>query len=409
MRSETFLSQLFRLLAIASAVVITLWLLWGLLSTPDDPGPSVPVLTAVSFSSLPGWAEDDLGSALDVFKAYCPKLTNKTSGPFADPQIWQALCLKLTAYQGEARAFFEDHFQAWSIDQGSAGLFTGYYEPQLRGSRSAHGPYQTPIYRRPEDLVEWELKTFATDAGLDPELPMRRMAGRVKDGRLIPYFSRAEIGAGALAGKGLELLWVDDPVDAFFLQIQGSGRIELDTGETVRIGYDGQNGRPYRAIGRDLVARGALTPETVSMQSIRAWLSAHPSDATEVMNLNPSFVFFREYPDLTADQGPLGAAGLPLISGRSLAIDPRFWPYGLPVWLDTALPADRGPTTPYRRLMITGDTGGAIKGPVRGDIFFGSDDDAAALAGPMKAPGRLYILLPKEFKLDEAPFEVSKR
>ena len=214
------------------------------------------------------------------------------------------------------------------------------------------------------------------------------------DGRLQPFPSRAEIAAGALAGRGLEMVWVDDPIDAFFLHVQGSGQIVLEDGEIARVGYAAQNGHPYFAIGRELIARGALTRERVSLQSIRAWLEAHPDAAAEVMNRNPSYVFFRRI----AGDGPRGAFQVPLTARASLAVDRRHIPLGVPVWLETALPrADgvAGEAMSWRRLLVAQDTGGAIRGIVRGDVFFGAGARAAALAGRMKSSGRYYILLPR--------------
>ena len=218
-----------------------------------------------------------------------------------------------------------------------------------------------------------------------------RIAGRVVDGRLRPYPSRGDIVAGTLAGRGLEIAWVADPVDAFFLQIQGSGRLALPDGRIVRVGYDGQNGRPYTAIGRVLVEEGALAREAVSMQSIRAWLAAHPDRAEGVMNANSSYVFFRRL----AGDGPIGAQGVALTPQRSIAVDPRFVPYSVPVWLDATAPTPDGGAAALRRLMIAQDTGGAIRGPVRGDVFWGAGEDAAAIAGRMNDRGRWWILLPR--------------
>jgi len=401
-------SRLWMISALAAGIV-ALWAIWYPMTDTEKAGPGPPVLTPVPFSELPGWPGDDHAAGLDAFKRYCPSLSRRDTGPLAAPRAWQRLCAALNNFDGPPRAFIEAQFNVWAVGgkDHEPGLFTGYYEPELRGSRSAGGPYQTPLYARPDDLVEWEQSSFLADAGLGSDVAVRRLAGRVENGELKPYYTRAEIESGVLAGRGLELLWVDHPVDAFFLQIQGSGRIVLEDGTTVRVGYDGQNGRPYRAIGRDLEAQGVIAQDAVSMQTIRAWLAAHPDQARETMNRNPSFVFFREITELTADQGPLGAAGIPLIAGRSLAVDPRYWPYGLPLWLDTTLAG--GENRPYQRLMIAGDTGGAIKGPVRGDIFFGGGADAARLAGPMKQPGKLYILVPKDLKLDARQFAVSKR
>jgi membrane-bound lytic murein transglycosylase A len=206
---------------------------------------------------------------------------------------------------------------------------------------------------------------------------------------LKPYETRQEIDAGRLSGRDLELLWVDDPLDAFFLHIQGSGRVRLADGETVRVGYAGQNGQPYVAIGRLLAERGALRRDEVSLQSIRDWLAAHPAEAAEVLAANPSYVFFR----LLEGDGPIGAHGVALTPGRSLAVDPSFVPLGVPVWLDTTDPLDE--RRPLRRLMMAQDTGGAIRGAIRGDVFWGAGEEAKARAGRMRSRGRYYLLLPR--------------
>lgn len=246
-----------------------------------------------------------------------------------------------------------------------------------------HGPYRTPVYARPMDMVTADLGLFRE------EWKGKTLVGRVVEGRLRPFPPRAEIEAGALEGEGLEILWIDDPVDGFFLHIQGSGRVAMNDGRIVRLGYAGQNGHPYVAIGRELIERGAIPRERMSMQAIRAWLKNNPDDAPRLMASNPSFVFFREL----KGPGPIGAHGVPLTPGRSLAVDRSFIPLGVPVWLDTTDPLS--PETPLRRLVVAQDTGGAIRGPVRGDLFWGFGADAAAKAGPMKQAGRYYLLLPK--------------
>ena len=268
------------------------------------------------------------------------------------------------------------------------GLFTGYYEPLLRGSRTPDAAYRYPLYRRPPDLVSVDLGQF------DPELEGRRIGGRVADGRLVPYADRAAIDRGALAGHGLELLWVDDPVARFFLEIQGSGQIRLVDGGATRVGFADQNGRPYRAIGKDLIEAGAIPREQMSMQAIRDWLEAHPAEAPATMARNPSYVFFAELPDLAAAAGPLGAQGVPLTPGRSLAVDRKFLPLGAPMWLDTTVPEPEG-ERPLHRVVVAQDTGGAIRGPVRGDVFWGAGPWAEHVAGHMKSPGQLYLLLPR--------------
>jgi membrane-bound lytic murein transglycosylase A len=275
-----------------------------------------------------------------------------------------------------AQHFLERRFTAWQVGRDT---LTGYYEPELRGSTARSATFATPLHARPPELVEVDLGQFAND------LRGRRTAGVVRDGRLQPFADRAAIVGGALDGRGLELAWVDDPVDAFFLQIQGSGRIRLPDGRALRLGYAAQNGHPYYAIGRALVERGVLAREAVSMQSIRAWLAAAPAaEATALMNRNPSYVFFRPLTDLPPDTGPLGALGAPLTPQRSLAVDRTRTPLGAPVWVAGASP----------RLAVAQDTGGAIRGAARADLFTGWGDAAAEQAGRMRDSAELFVLVP---------------
>ena len=253
----------------------------------------------------------------------------------------------------------------------------------MRGAQQRHGPYQTPIYARPADLVTVDLGDFKQ------EWKGKHLAGKVVGQNLKPYDDRATITHGSLNNRATVLAWVDDPTSAFFLAVQGSGRIKLEDGHTLRIGYDGANGHDYVAIGRKLAKSGDL-PKPVTMQSIRAWLAAHPDRADGAMNLNPSYVFFRP---LQGD-GPMGAEGVALTPHRSLAIDPAFVTLGSPIWLDTTDSANN----PLQRMMIAQDTGGAIKGIVRGDVFWGFGAEAEAKAGAMQSRGRYFLLLPKTVK-----------
>lgn len=365
----------------------------------EQPPPAEPAvaLEAVTFADLPGWAEDDHGAALGAFLRSCERLAGQPperamgreawAGRIGD---WLPACEAARSGPASARAFLEASFQTFRVtDRGKAeGLFTGYYEPVLEGSLVPDARFAVPLYRRPPDLVSVDLGQF------DPELQGRRIAGKLAGDRLVPYPPRAEIVRGALAGKGLELLWVDDPVAAFFLEIQGSGRIRLRDGSTLRVGYADQNGQPYRAIGKDLVEIGALERGKVSLQAIRAWLAAHPDRAPEILDRNRSYVFFRALPHLAHAPGPLGAQGVPLTPGRSLAVDRRFVPLGVPLWLDTTAPMPDGERV-LRRLMVAQDTGGAIRGVVRGDVFWGSGPEAEHTAGHMQSRGRYYLLLPR--------------
>jgi membrane-bound lytic murein transglycosylase A len=358
---------------------------------PGPPPPDRLTLATAGFADLSGWQDDDVAAALAAFSETCARilsskqplsapLGNGTAGTIGD---WQPPCGALATLAdkdaGSARRFFESWFRPWRAGNNgiSEGLFTGYYEPELNGARNPGGDYVTPLRKRPPDLVMVELGLFR------PAWRGERIAGRVVDGRLKPYESRAEIDKGALDRFRLAFLWVDDPVDAFFLEIQGSGRVRLEDGTTVRVGYDGQNGQPYVPIGRLLVERGELAKDEASMQSIRAWIKAHPEAGKALMNENPSYVFFRE----TSGAGPVGSDGAVLTPGRSLAVDRSFVPLGVPVFVD----AGDG----MRRLVVAQDTGGAIRGPVRGDVFWGYGAEAAERAGKMKMRGRYFLLLPK--------------
>ncbi|MBF0251553.1 MAG: MltA domain-containing protein [Alphaproteobacteria bacterium] len=400
-------------LGFAAAVAVTLGACAPVSKTPDigsDAGaPETPPriqLHTRAFSVLPGWAEDRHGEALAAFRGTCASILKRPddsalaangsipSGRVAD---WRAPCEAAGkidfADHGAARAFFETWFQPFEVravdpadDRPEEGLFTGYFEPELRGAWTRGGKYQTPLYARPDDLVSVNLGSFADDLG------GATIWGRVDGGRLTPYATRADIETRGPGGALKPLLWVDDAVDAFFLHVQGSGRIRMENGSVVRVGFAGKNGRPYKSIGRILIERGEIKTEGVSLDAIRDWVRARPDAGRALLRENPSFVFFRVVDGVKENEGPVGAAGVPLTPGRSLAVDRRYLPLGAPMWLDTSDPLafDR----PIRRLMVAQDTGGAIKGAVRGDIFFGSGKDAEARAGNMKHPGRYYLLLP---------------
>lgn len=354
-------------------------------------------------ADLPGWADDDPSMALAAFRGSCavfermpPTRPLGRDGREGVAGDWQAVCAeagRVPVSPGPARAFFERAFAPALVLDGhdDEGLFTGYYEPELHGSRVRTARYQVPLLTPPTDLVSADLGAFL------PEMQGRRIAGRVVSGKLVPYPARSAIEAGALGGRSRPILWVDDPVEAFFLHIQGSGRIVLRDGSTVRVGYAAKNGQPYTAIGRVLVKRGALTRDEVSLQSIARWLRAHPDEAKAVMDENRSYVFFQILDGGDAELGPPGSQGVPLTPGRSLAVDPAFHTLGAPIWLDTVLPDPKpgGDDRRLRRLVIAQDTGGAITGAVRGDMFWGFGQDAEAIAGRMKSRGRMIVLLPR--------------
>lgn len=367
-------------------------LLTGCGDEEAPPEPAAPALTEISFSDLPGWAEADVGPGFNAFKTVCRRFSRR-SGPVSKTwtelgtaEAWSAACAAAKSAQDgqDARAFVERTFTVYRVEGGeNEGLFTGYYEPEIDGARTQGGRYETPIYRHPDDIVKVDLGDFSED------LKGKSILGRVEKGRLKPYHPRAEIAAGVLEGRGLELAWLADPVDGFFLEIQGSGVLRLPDGSRMRVGYAGKNGRSYRAIGRDLIERGAVKREDMSMQAIRDWLAGNPDSAQDVMNLNKSVVFFQE----RKGAGPIGAAGTALTAGYSLAVDPKFAPLGGLIYLDTPHPDADAP--PIRRLVAAEDVGGAIKGAMRGDLFWGTGEAAGAVAGRMISRGRYYLLAPK--------------
>ena len=385
-----------------AAALATLLALAGCAALPTlprtAPTPPTLALTAVGFAALPGWDADHLAAALPAFLAGCRQLPEAAAAALGGPSAqWQPACTAAARLapgdDAAARAFFEAYFRPYAVGNAKApagtrtdALFTGYFDPEVPGSRTEGGRYRSPLLGRPPDLVQVDLAPF------NPDLKGSSIAGRVQDGRLVPYYDRAEIDAGVLARRRLELLWLADPVDVFVLQVQGSGRVDLPDGHVVRVTYAGQNGRPYVPIGRVLADRGQIPLAQVSLATIRTWLEQHPAQAAEVMAQNPSYVFFREVNDLQPDEGPPGALGVPLVPGRSIAVDRAFIPLGAPVFIATTDPLTG---TPLQRLMLAQDIGGAIKGPTRADIFFGWGHAAGQRAGEMRAHGREYLLLPR--------------
>lgn len=306
----------------------------------------------LDYSGLDGWAEDNHAAALKVFLETCMDL---------DDQDWQSLCaVAQNQDPAGARHFFELFFRPVLIEDGNPALFTGYFEPELDGSRYRTSRFRYPVYKMPPE---------AKRSGL--------------------WLARREILSGdVMQGRGLEIAWVDDPVELFFLQIQGSGRIRMPDGTSVRVGYGGANGHPYRSIGAEMVRRGIYNAHQVSAQVIKSWVRRNPAAGHELLMHNPSYVFFREIRKISASKGPLGAMNRSVTAMRSLAVDPKFTPLGAPVWLE------KDGESRLRRLMIAQDTGSAIKGAQRADVFYGTGDEAGQAAGRLRDPGRMVVLLP---------------
>ncbi len=362
-----------------------------------------------TFAALRGWGDDDHAKALTAFRRSCEKILSLPSNrPIAEAPgapgglagQWRVVCTTArnlgAVRDAGARRFFETWFVPYEVRDAhvngtmghgpDTGLFTGYFEPQLSGSRTRGGRFQVPLLARPDDLVSMNLRAF------DGALGGNTLWGRVRAGRLVPYFDRAAIEEGVLGSRAKALLWVDNAVDAFFLQVQGSGRVRLQDGTLVRVGFAGKNGRPYKSIGRILIDRGDIPAARLSMASIRSWVQAHRVQGAALLKQNPSYVFFRLLPQSDPRDGPVGAEGVALTPGRSLAVDRRYLPLGAPLWVETTDPLDAHKA--LRRLMVAQDVGGAIRGVVRGDIFFGAGQRAARRAGHMKRTGRYFILLP---------------
>ena len=313
---------------------------------------AVPAHTSaklLDWSDLHGWADDDHAAALAVFQRTCMDMKDGD---------WPAIC-EVAKSQTDARAFFETVFRPVMITDDEPPLFTGYYEPELPGSRWKTSRFSVPIYKRPDDAPDGE------------------------------WLTREQLEeTGVLENRGLEIAWLENPVDKFFLQVQGSGRIALDDGGSLRVGYGGKNGHSYRSVGKELIRRGIFEEHQVSAAVIRNWVSENPEEGRSLLHHNPSYVFFREVTRLSSSDGPLGAMNRPLSAGRTLAVDPEVVPLGAPVWLE------KDGADPIRRLMVAQDTGSAVKGAQRGDIFYGSGDQAGAKAGIVRDTGRMVIFLP---------------
>lgn len=359
------------------------------------PAPAAPApaarYDAAAWADVPGWGDAALAPSLRAFVVGCAALRSASR--------WQPVCEQARGVpagdEAAARAFFESAFRPYrvqSLDGSDEGLITGYYEPILSGRRGPAEGFRVPVFGVPEDLIAVDL------AAVEPGVRTLSLRGRLEGRRLVPYYTRREIEGRARAGNDPArpdlpapvLAWVADPVELFFLQVQGSGQVQVESGERVRLGYADHNGHPYRSLGRWLIDQGALEPERASMQAIKAWAAANPARVREALDHNPRYVFFRELP--AGDEGPLGTLGVPLTAGHSVAVDRRFIPLGAPVFLATTDPLSR---QPLQRLMVAQDTGSAILGPVRADFFWGTGDEAGERAGRMGQTGRLWLLWPR--------------
>lgn len=351
------------------------------------------LLKPAQWADVDGWQLDNVSQAWPAWMQSCSTLINKPA--------WKNVCAaaqqlhEQTAKKPSSeliQAYFKEYFSVYktsNIDGTDTGMITGYYQPILKGSRSKSAQYPHPLYAAPNDLITVELDSVF------PELKFKRVRGRLVGNKLIPYYNRAEIETDESPLKGREFLYIDDIIDVFFLQVQGSGLVQLDNGEQVHVGYADQNGHQYNSIGRLLVERGELTLSQASMQGIKNWARTNLTKLRQLLNNNPSYVFFRELPP--GLPGPLGALGVPIMGERSVAIDPKFVPLGAPVFLATTEPNS---TKSLKRLMMAQDTGGAIKGGVRADFFWGAGHEAGAKAGAMKQTGKIWVFLPKDFVLN---------
>ena len=352
-------------------------------------------LKPITFENLPGWNGDNHAEALSVFLQSCRAIKKKEPNKFFGTHAfmgkigeWSDICEAATRVRPgnnvDAKYFFEKRFSAFLVlnDQTDTGLFTGYYEPVLKGSWSPDERYKIPLFSLPKDLVTVDL------GGFKKKWAGQKIIGKLEEEKLKPYYDRQAIENGALSGRGLEILWVDSQIDAFFLHIQGSGRILLSDGSHIRVGYSGSNGHAYTSIGRILVGMGEMKLRDVNLPNLKVWLRSNPISGQAVMQRNRSFIFFR----VIQEDSPIGAQNIPLTPMRSMAVDQSFIPLGVPIWLDTQDPLDS--EKKLRRLFVAQDTGSAIKGPIRGDIFWGKGDRAEKAAGIMRTKGRYFLLLP---------------
>jgi membrane-bound lytic murein transglycosylase A len=360
-------------------------------TTKEPAPPPAPVeirgkLDAAQWSDLPDFGRDSLRASLEAFSRSCTVLEKQ--------DVWKGVCAGAATFGADSPEqdiadFFRLNFQPWIVvnpDASTSGMVTGYYEPLLRGSRTRAGRYKYAIYGVPPDLLTIDLSSVY------PDLKYKRLRGRLEGNKVVPYYSRGDIDKPEGKLDGDEIAWVDDAIDLFFLHIQGSGQVQLESGERLRVGYADQNGYPFRSLGRALIDRGEITASNASMQGIKDWARRNPKKVQQFLNRNPSYVFFRVLPgDLP---GPIGALGVPLTPERSIAVDSRVIPLGVPVYLATTYP---NTSDPLERLMVAQDTGGAIAGAVRADFFWGFGDAAGAQAGKMRQAGTMWVLLPNGY------------
>jgi len=402
-RANTVRRRSWVVIAFVITGLLATWVIFGYFKTP----PAGLRFALVSYNDLPGWSESNTLGAVPALKASCAKISQMKStrsmpgsaigGKAGD---WADACVALSAAgtAPELMAALADHFLPLEVSAGGTtnGIFTGYYEALLKGSLKKTERFTVPLYARPPELVMVDLGRFRKD------LAGQRIAGTVKNGRLQPFASRASIENGNLDGRDLEVLWVDSAVDAYFLHVQGSGRVLMPDGSFFGIGYAAQNGHVNRLIGRRLIEMGAIPRAEMSGQAIRKWLADHPDQIQSVLNTDPSFVFFRP---LEGEGGPYGSAGVSLTPGHSIAVDRRHLPLHAPIWLSASHPDPTDKSigeVAFNRLMVAQDTGGAIAGEIRGDVFWGFGPEAEEIAGRMANGGRYWLLLPKKLAIAAA-------
>lgn len=367
-------------------------------------------LLPASFDMLNGWASDDHVAALEAFRKSCEPILRRAKSKASVKPLELALrdpCSRVVLYRMPvsgtiARVFFEQNFRPVRISKvgESEGFITGYYEPEIEGSRKQHAEFDTPFYRRPPELRSRAPAASKLKGPSRAASQTKVQTGTRKAGRIVPFHDRAAIEDGALDGRGLELVWTNDEIDAFFTHIQGSARVRLRDGSLMRINYDAQNGHPYLAVGRVLIERGIVPKEEMTMDKIRTFISEHPEEGRELMRMNRSYIFFREVGELGQDDEPIGAQGVSLTAERSIAVDRNLHVYGTPFWIEATLPIEHeSAETPFRRLMLAQDTGGAIVGPARADIYFGAGLEPGAVAGRLRHPGTFYMLVPNALEV----------